>query len=145
MRETNLLSFLLFVFNSKLTKHSKRAAHVVPENETARLLLLKQTKILDSDRNDLEFDRFSGLSRRILEVCSLFNRFLIHLTPLITRVDGICFHLIYRLWKTMDKIQYWHKSKKSKHWSSWFHWCSCYVPFRTWSVIHSWFIHGWKI
>lgn len=34
----------------------------------ARLLVLKQAKILDSDRNDIEYDRFVSLARRILHV-----------------------------------------------------------------------------
>lgn len=44
----------------------------VPDNETARLLILRQTKILDSDRNDVEYDRFTSLAQRILGVRHCF-------------------------------------------------------------------------
>jgi CheY-like chemotaxis protein/signal transduction histidine kinase len=39
-------------------------------------LLLKQTKILDSERNDLDFDRFSGLARRVIQTEYAFISFI---------------------------------------------------------------------
>jgi hypothetical protein len=40
----------------------------LPSNETARLLILKQTKIIHSNRKDSEFDRFASLTKRVLSV-----------------------------------------------------------------------------
>jgi CheY-like chemotaxis protein/signal transduction histidine kinase len=55
---------------------SEQSPCSVPDNETARLLILKQTRILDSDRNDIEYDRFVSLAQRILHVPYAFLTFI---------------------------------------------------------------------
>eukprot|EP00981_Chlorochromonas_danica_P007734 scaffold1873_cov182-Ochromonas_danica.AAC.2 len=46
-------------------REDTRGVMSLPSNEMARLLILKQCKVLDSDRNDIEFDRFVALAKRI--------------------------------------------------------------------------------
>eukprot|EP00981_Chlorochromonas_danica_P000529 scaffold108_cov167-Ochromonas_danica.AAC.1 len=46
-------------------REDAKGTMTLPSNEMARLLILKQCKVLDTDRNDIEFDRFVALAKRI--------------------------------------------------------------------------------
>eukprot|EP01039_Chlorochromonas_danica_P004532 gene4532-4970_t len=53
---------------TKLQKKILKEELPLPPNEIARLLVLKQCKILNTHRNDIEYDRFVALAKRIFEV-----------------------------------------------------------------------------
>ena len=40
----------------------------IPENEAERIFALRQTELLDSDRDDPMFDRFTALAQRLFDV-----------------------------------------------------------------------------
>lgn len=40
----------------------------IPENEAERIFALRQTELLDSDRDDPMFDRFTALAQRLFNV-----------------------------------------------------------------------------
>ena len=43
----------------------------IPSNEHIRLLILRQTNMLDSEIDDPTYDRFTSFSQRIFKVCHM--------------------------------------------------------------------------
>lgn len=70
MSSSNVKIVLSLLHSRYSTVESKKKTPI-PNNEAARLVMLRQTQLLDTNQSDPDFDRYVNLTRRIFKVRNL--------------------------------------------------------------------------
>lgn len=117
----------------------KAGSRNLPGNENARLIILKQTHIMNSIREDVEFDRFTSLLKRIIKVNSCSCLAPLNVRCLIPVLDSLCIFEFHWSRDTVGKIKYWNSFKKSFN-STWeINWRPINVSRNTWNQSDFWY------